>query len=85
MSAIHRVDDIWSMNGPRFFRLAWRLPCYRGVMRERTLKEQQEREQSTPVPQQQAPGYAPAGSSTQPGTRAIIANDPTFAQIFSFG
>ncbi len=33
MSAIHRIDNIWEMDGPRFFRLAYRLPAYQGVMR----------------------------------------------------
>jgi len=33
MSAIHRIDDIWSMNAERFYRLAYRLPAYQGVLR----------------------------------------------------
>lgn len=33
MSAIHRVDDMWSMEAGKFFRLARRLPAYQGVMR----------------------------------------------------
>lgn len=39
MSAIHRIDDIWSMEAGRFFRFARRLPAYQGVMR--TVAEQQ--------------------------------------------
>lgn len=35
LSAFHRIDDIWSMNGPRFFRLAERLPAYQGAIRAR--------------------------------------------------
>lgn len=35
MSAIHRVDDMSTMDGPRFFQFALRLPAYRGVMRQR--------------------------------------------------
>lgn len=34
-SAIHRIDDIWSMDGPKFFRFAQRLPAYKGAMRMR--------------------------------------------------
>lgn len=33
LSAIHRIDDMWSMNGPKFFRFAYRLPAYKGAMR----------------------------------------------------
>ncbi len=33
MSAFHRIDDIYSMEAARFFRLATRLPAYKGVMR----------------------------------------------------
>lgn len=39
LSAVHRVDDMWQMDGPRFFRLAHRLPAYRGVMRMRAEAE----------------------------------------------
>lgn len=47
MSVFHRVDDIYSMPGPRFFRLAARLPAYEGVMRLR-LMEEHERRNPTP-------------------------------------
>lgn len=43
LSAFHRIDNIWAMNGPRFFALAYRLPAYRGVMR--ALAEKQANEQ----------------------------------------
>lgn len=35
MSAIHRIDDMWSMEAGRFFRFAFRLPAYKGAMRAR--------------------------------------------------
>ncbi len=46
MSAFHRIDNIWAMDGPRFFYLAYRLTAYRGVMRslaERQAEEQHKR------------------------------------------
>lgn len=32
-SAVHRVADVYAMDGPVFFRLAHRMAAYRGVMR----------------------------------------------------
>lgn len=87
MSAIHRVDDIWSMNGPRFFKWAWRLPYYQGVMRERKLREQQEHEEASPAPQQQyAPDdYAATNSRRpKPATRVAIEHDPVLSQIIGY-
>lgn len=88
MSAIHRVDDIWSMPGPRFFAFAWRLPAYRGAIREWILREQRDEEETAPVPAQQyeSPGYAaPRRGGPQPGTRTLIQHDPVFSQIIGFG
>ncbi|MDQ3760970.1 MAG: hypothetical protein M3460_04525 [Actinomycetota bacterium] len=39
-SAIHRVDDIHILDGPRFFRLAYRLGAYSGVMAARVAEQQ---------------------------------------------
>lgn len=41
MSVFHRVDDIYSMEGPRFFKMVWRLPAYAGVMSARLEEERQ--------------------------------------------
>ena len=35
LSAVHRIDDMWSMPGPKFLRLAVRTVAYRGVMQAR--------------------------------------------------
>lgn len=89
MSAIHGIDDIWSMNGPKFFRFAWRLAFYPGAVREWRLREQQEREEASPSPapqQYEPPGYAaPAGRQPKLGTRALIENDQMFKGLISFG
>jgi hypothetical protein len=36
-SAIHRIDDMYALDAPTFFRLAYRLPVYQGVLRQRLL------------------------------------------------
>jgi hypothetical protein len=88
MSAVHRVDDIWSMPAAKFFRFAWLLPAYRGAVRERRLREQHETGEDAPAPQQQyePPGYTgPSRNGPAPGTRTLIENDPMFSQIIGFG
>ncbi len=92
MSAVHRVDDVWSMPAARFFALAWRLPCYRGVMRERALAEQQERDETPAAraparsaqPQRQARAVHAPGNDPEPVTRQAAENDPVLSKIFSF-
>lgn len=37
--AVYRIDDPMQMSGPRFFRLAWRLPHYQGAIRARAQEE----------------------------------------------
>lgn len=41
LSAFHRIDDPMSIDGPRYFRLAVRLPAYMGVMQARAAEEQE--------------------------------------------
>jgi hypothetical protein len=41
------VDDIYLLDGPRFMRMAWRLPAYKGVMRMRFEIEQEKRDGSS--------------------------------------
>jgi hypothetical protein len=62
-SVFHRVDDIYSMPGPRFFRLAIRLPKYKGVLQMRLMEEY---EQAHPTPTEgiaQAPSSGSAGKA----------------------
>lgn len=88
MSAVHRVDDIEAMPAARFFRLAWRLPHYRGVMRDRVIALQREEEddapraQAQPSSRQAAPVRAQA-SRAQPVTEAVL-SDPVMSRIFEF-
>jgi hypothetical protein len=87
MSAFHRVDDIWSMPGARFFRLAWRLPAYEGVMRARVMTE---RETGTVVAEQrpasatQEQPPAPPRRPREPVAEAAVSGDPALGRVFSF-
>lgn len=84
MSAVHRVDDIRAAPGPRVFRLAWRLPHYRGVMRDRVIGLQEDREDA-PAPAVERPAARPAAADrAAPVTEAALA-DPVMSRIFSFG
>lgn len=39
-SAIHRIDDIYALDGPKFFRLAHRISAYQGVIAARAMELQ---------------------------------------------
>lgn len=54
MSAFHRVDDVYSMPGPHYFRYAERLFAYNGVLNARVRAEVNE--QPTQRPPQQERG-----------------------------
>jgi hypothetical protein len=41
MSAFHRVNDIYELDGPLFFSRAIRLPAYQGVLAARVAEEQE--------------------------------------------
>jgi hypothetical protein len=85
MSAVHRVDDTGAMPAARFFRLAWRLPHYRGVMRDRVLalqREQDDEPAAAPAPQQRGPARKPSARA-EPVTEAAL-SDPVMSKIFSF-
>jgi hypothetical protein len=43
LSAFHRIDDLYALDGPRFFRLAVRLTSYAGVMQARAVALEEER------------------------------------------
>jgi hypothetical protein len=48
-SRFHRVDDMTQLDGPRFFRMAWRMAAYRGVLYMRMQAEAQDAEESGTV------------------------------------
>ena len=84
-SVFHRVDDVWSLPGPRFFRLAWRLAAYQGVMQARAVAEAEEREPAGRSFEYGQHSAAGGGRSWNPGTVASIQSDPALQGIFSFG
>lgn len=47
LSAFHRIDNMWDMNGPKFFRLAYRLPAYKGAMRARAETQAMQEQKRT--------------------------------------
>lgn len=47
MSAIHGIDNIWAMGGPRFFAWAYRLSAYQGVMRALAERQAMQEEKRT--------------------------------------
>jgi len=87
MSAVHRVDDVRSMPAPRFFALAWRLPHYQGVMRDRVIALQREQEDDPqPGPAQGGGRRTQARQSAadaRPVTEAAL-SDPLMSKIFDF-
>ncbi len=42
-SAIHRIEDMYELDGPRFFSLAMRLAAYPGVMQVRASEQDEKR------------------------------------------
>jgi hypothetical protein len=64
-SAIHRIDDMYALDGPTFMRMAFRLPVYQGVMRQRLLLQ----DHDTTTPQQQ--GQLVGGEMTDAQVEAM--------------
>ena len=46
-SVFHRVEDIYSMDGPRFFSRAIRISAYDGVMTARLTAEQEKQQKGS--------------------------------------
>jgi hypothetical protein len=93
LSAFHRVDRIDDLSAPRFFQLVWRLPHYRGVMRDRVIALQREQDEQGSTPQASAApargerpvaARRPPAARAEPVTEAVLA-DPVMSKIFSFG
>ena len=83
MSVFHRIDDVTVLDGPTFFRLAWRLPAYAGVMQARALAASDE---SSPQQSAAATNTLPPGRrDVNPGTQTTLMAEPAFQGVFSFG
>jgi hypothetical protein len=89
-SAVHGIRDMGELDGPAFFKLAYRMTAYRGVMRELAIAEQQD-DEPRPAPPAAAPAPAPppppagGGVNMVAPTRAALQSEPAFNGIFSFG
>ena len=83
-SAIHGIPDILALDGPAFMRLAYRIGCYQGVMRDLVMAQAaREREENSPASQR--PAWAGNGQrQVVGGTQAELQMAPEFAGIFSF-
>lgn len=70
---------MWALDGPRFFRLAWRLPFYHGVLRAKAMA-------AAGPTQAPAPGR-PSGNEVVPERidQASVAVDPMLSDLISFG
>ncbi len=68
LSRFHRVEDIYDLDGPRFFRLAGRIFAYEGVMAARVASEREQDRTSRPAPQrpaEQPPPPRPRGDGAK--------------------
>lgn len=85
MSVFHRIDDVLAMDGPAFFKLAWRLPAYTGVMQARAIEESESSAPAQPAAQRPFTYGATARQDINPGTKTTLMAEPAFAGVFSFG
>ena len=83
MSVFHRIDDVTALDGPRFFRLAWRLSAYTGVMQARVVAESEADHDRPTAPS--ADPYRGSPREVNPGTKASLMAEGAFQGIFSFG
>lgn len=79
LSAFHRVDDPMTIDGPRYFSLATRLPAYSGVMAARMEKLRQDEEEGVGG----AHGAAPSASSAERPSR--VSDDVALSMLASEG
>jgi len=90
-SVLHRVDDIYSMPGARFLRLARRITAYAGVMQVRAdAAARADRDVEPPAPRVQPAAQPvtrqdPNGPRVVPGDRAALAADPVFGALVEVG
>ncbi|GAA3230668.1 hypothetical protein GCM10017691_23830 [Pseudonocardia petroleophila] len=78
-SVFHRVDDIYSLDGPRFFQWAYRITAYEGMVKMRWMAEDQKRSQQpdqTPAPQ--APAKKKESVKQQPFGGLLLGNPELF-------
>ena len=80
LSAFHRIDDMGALDASTFFRLAYRLKHYRGVMRD-IMQAVAEGSPAQPQLHQQAPARP---AEIPVATKATVQADPLLSQWIGF-
>lgn len=82
-SRFHRVDDIYAMEGPRFFRMAARIFAYDGVMAMRARIEEEEMapQQAAPAPRASSPRRGEGGRREVPAAAVAVENPDLFSMV----
>jgi hypothetical protein len=78
-SVFHRVEDMYALPTPKFFRLASRLFAYEGVLRRRLISETQHQHEE----QEPAVQHRPDEQVIPPTQAAIMSS--ALADVVSFG
>jgi hypothetical protein len=81
-SAIHRIRDVRTLTGPAFYKLAFRLAAYEGVIRIRMRESL--RESGGDTSQQASPYAQSAPREVVPATRVALQAHPEFSRLISF-
>jgi hypothetical protein len=76
LSAFHRIDDPMTIDGPRYFSLAKRLPAYRGVMYVRAAALRDEGE---------SPASGARSAAPAPSRPSVIPDDVLLATLAADG
>lgn len=77
LSAFHRVDDPMTLDGPRYFSLAARLPAYAGILQARVVAEEREREKGD--------GGSHSGSSVGGDQKRTVSDSSAIAMLTADG
>jgi predicted phage tail protein len=77
----HITEDIENLEAIQFQRFAYRTPAYKGVMRAKIEKEQDDKEQVNQTQQRMAGGE---DARQVPGNRAALQLSPTLAGVIDF-
>ena len=83
LSVLHRVDDMWSMPGAKFLRLAKRTVAYLGVMQARAQAlidaDKAETGDATPIPASRS-----APQRVVEGTQAAVEASPRLSGLIDW-
>lgn len=83
LSAIHRVDDPMTLDGPRYFSLAVRLAAYAGVIQARAVAAREEAEKGGSGAHSAAPTASRPGVTRERPSR--VSDDTALAMLAAEG